>query len=471
MKRLRIALATTALVAGGAFAAPAAASSPTYYISQSGGAAGIGNGSSCAAPDVIVDNAGVYFNDAMNQVLADLDTSANTTIVICASATEYEMDGDTDQTDFNVGDGSQTLTIRGSSGNRADTVIDGGDSQSPIQVTDVNLAISNLIMVDTYDGTEGSAIDLQSSDDTSLRLTLNNVSVRSSYADDYGTVYVDGDLVASNVSFEDNYAWDWGGAIYVEGDATIVNSNFEGNESETDEGGAVYVNGDVSISKSRFVSNESDDEGGAIFIYGSARISASHFEDNWTDDDDGGAVEVRNALTVTGSTFINNEADSEGGAINAQACDRVIISGNTFIENNADSSGGAVNIDGNCDGDENNRDVEITFLRNKFLSNSADGGAGGAVDIDHGYTTVLFRSNRFESNTALNSTGGAIWLNYARLLGNSFAGNSAVCGGAVYVDEDIFGTQKFNGFRNNSALEGSRVRNIGTEELCFDAFE
>lgn len=471
MKRLRIALATTALVAGGAFAAPAAASSPTYYISQSGGAAGVGNGSSCAAPDVIVDNAGVFFNDAMDLVLADLDTSANTTIVICASATTYQMDFDTNPTDFNAGDGSQTLTIRGSSSNRADTVVHGNASWSPFDVTDANLAISNLTITDTYDDSSASAIHLISSDDLSLRLTLSNVEVRNSYAAGQGTVYVAGDLYASNVNFRGNWAWDEGGAIYVEGDATIVSSTFESNESGTQEGGAIYVSGDASISKSRFVYNEGDEEGGAILVRGSARITASYFEGNESDDDDGGAIDVEEALTVTGSTFVNNEADSEGGAINANACDRVIISGNTFTGNNADSSGGAVNIDGNCDWMDDNRDVEITFLRNKFLSNSADFGAGGAVDIDHDYTTVLFRANRFESNAANNATGGAIWLNYARLLGNSFAGNSAECGGALYVDEDIFGTQKFNGFRNNSALVGSRVRNIGTQELCFDEFE
>ena len=472
-KRFRIALASAALIASGAFAAPVAAASGTYYISQAGGAAGVGNGSSCTSPDVIVDNAGVYFNDAMNLILADLNTAANTTIVVCASESDYEMDFDTNPTDFNDGEGNQTLTIKGSTSNRANTVIDGDFNWSPFDVTDANLAISNMTIKNTYDDSDGAAIHLLRDSDFTLRLTLTNVAVVDSYSDDDGVVYVAGDLIASNVHFDSNEAYDDGGGIYVEGNATISGSTFDNNFVEDDQGGAIYVSGDATISKSRFIGNQSEEEGGAVHVSGSARISSSYFEDNYSDDDDGGAINVNQSLTVTGSTFIDNVADSEGGAINAGACGAVVITGNTFLLNHAYSSGGAVNIDGDCEWDEANKDVKITFLRNKFDRNTADND-GGAVDVDHDYTTVLFRANRFTNNAANvdegdNGSGGAIWLQYGRLLGNTFAGNSAICGGAVFVDDDIFGTQKFNGFRANEATLSSRVRNIGDDALCgFD---
>jgi predicted outer membrane repeat protein len=497
-KRFRIALASAALTASGAFAAPVVAASGTYYISQSGGAAGVGNGSSCTSPDVIVDNTGVYFNDAMNLILADLNTAANTTIVVCASESDYEMDFDTNPTDFNNVDGNQTLTIKGSTSNRANTVIDGGDTWSPFDVKDANLAISNMTIEDTYDDSDGAAIHLLRESDFTLRLTLTNVAVLDSYSDDDGVVYVAGDLIASNVQFDFNESYANGGAIYVEGNATISSSTFfdnfvedeEGgaiyvednltlsasvftaNESEDEEGGAIYVSGDATISKSRFIDNRSEEEGSAVYVSGSARISSSYFAGNYTDEEDG-ALHASDALTVTGSTFFDNEADSEGGAINAGACGAVIITGNTFLSNYAGSSGGAVNIDAFCESDDENRDVEITFLRNKFDQNAA-GDSGGAVDIDHDYTTVLFRANRFTNNEAnvnefFEGSGGAIWLHYGRLLGNTFAGNSALCGGAVFVDDDIFGTQKFNGFRTNEATLSSRVKNIGDDALCgFD---
>jgi len=467
MKRIRIALATVALVAGGAFAAPAAASSPTYYISQSGIAAGVGNGSSCSSPDVIVDNTGVYFNDAMDLVLADLDTSANTTIVICASATEYYMDADTNPTDFNVGDGNQTITIEGSTSNRGDTQIFGDDLYSPIDIKDANLVVRNLSIENASDDSSGGAIHLLSEDDATLTATLVNIYVSDANTgggSDGAGAYIAGDLIASNVLFEANDADDNGGAIYVEGDASITNSRFVGNEADDDDGGAIYVEGDAAVSRSTFIDNHSDDNGGAIYIGGDGRVSSSLFTGNYTEDDDGGAINGYGLLTVTGSTFINNDADSEGGAINAEGCGAVTLTANKFVENYADSSGGAVNIDG-CDDFLENPEVSITLFRNRFESNVA-WGAGGALDVDDSDVVVLLRSNRFENNTALFSGGGSIWVFSARLLGNTFANSTAECGGAVFVDDTLFGTQKFNGFRNNSALNGSRVRNVGTPDLC-----
>lgn len=468
MTRMRIALAATALVASGAFAAPVAASSSTYYISQSGGAAGVGNGTSCASPDVLVDNAGVYFNDAMDLILADLDTSANTTIVVCASASEYEMDWDTNPTDFNDGDGNQTITIQGSTSNRADTQIDGNNQYSPIDIKDANLVVRNLTIDDARDDSSGGAIHLLSQDDLTLTATLVNIYVwdanTTATGSDGAGAYIAGNLIASNVYFEASDADDYGGAIYVEGNATISNSRFENNESDDEDGGAVYVAGNATVTRSTFVDNHTDDNGGALYVLGDARISSSLFTGNHTHDDDGGAINGVGALTVTGSTFIDNDADSEGGAINAEACDTVTITANTFLENYADSSGGAVNIDG-CDEELDDPAVEITFLRNRFESNWAFW-AGGAVDIDDSDLTVLFRANRFQDNFSEADWGGAIWLHSARLLGNSFSSNSAQCGGAVYVQGDLFGTQKFNGFRNNFAWQGSRARNVGNPELC-----
>lgn len=442
-KRFRIALASAALIASGAFAAPVAAASGTYYISQAGGAAGVGNGSSCTSPDVIVDNAGVYFNDAMNLILADLNTAANTTIVVCASESDYEMDFDTNPTDFNDGDGNQTITIQGSTSNREDTQIDGNNEYSPIDIKDANLVVRNLTINDARDDSSGGAIHLLSDDDTTLTATLVNIYVWDANTTNEGSegagAYIAGNLIASNVFFEANDADDDGGAIYVEGDANITNSRFVNNESDDDDGGAIYIGGD-------------------------GRVSSSLFTGNHTDDGDGGAINGYGALTVTGSTFIDNEADSEGGAINAEACGTVVLTANKFVENYADSSGGAVNIDG-CDEFLEDPEISVTLLRNRFESNVADGD-GGAFDVDDSEVVVLLRSNRFEDNVSAYD-GGAIWVHTARLLGNTFASNTGDCGGAVYIVDTLFGTQKFNGFRNNSAINGSRVRNVGTLQLCY----
>lgn len=426
------------------------------------GSAGAASPAAAVTGDFVVGPAGCgdvgYVTDGTAdnvQIQAAVEAAGDgDTVAICAG--RYEYDGDVDWSEA-----SADLVIRGAGA--GETILDGNNVWNVLAVRadDVRIELQDLTLENGLAGW-GSALLLFDFGGPSTAV-LRNVNVLNNDNEiSVGAITVEeGSVEVYGSYFEGNDTPGYGGAIYVGGDAKIVSSIFENNESESDEGGAIYVAGDAVVTRSTFIDNHSEDEGGAIFIEGDGRVSGSLFTGNHTHDDDGGAINGVGALTVSGSTFIDNDADSEGGAINAEACGTVEITANKFIDNYADSSGGAVNIDG-C-----GQEFSVTLLRNRFESNVAEGD-GGAFDVDTSRVVVLLRSNRFENNVSLEEwgDGGAIWVHSARLLGNTFAGNTANCGGAVYVVDTLFGTQKFNGFRSNSATDGNRVRNVATPDLC-----
>jgi predicted outer membrane repeat protein len=191
-----------------------------------------------------------------------------------------------------------------------------------------------------------------------------------------------------------------GGAIYSEGDLTLNRCLFEGNVAG-DDGGAVHVQGaSLIVSDSTFTDNEANDEAGALRQKdaGTTTVTNSHFLGNVAVNGGGGAIEINGTglLTVIGSTFTDNDASSQGGAIEASLGDAVIRT-SSFIDNTSRSDGGAVDTGG-----------DATVTDSLFDGNTAafDGGAidtseDGSLDID-GSTFVR------NSNTEDDADGGAV---------------------------------------------------------------
>jgi hypothetical protein len=169
-------------------------------------------------------------------------------------------------------------------------------------------------------------------------LTIENLTVKNSTT----THAIKGKhVVIKNSTFSGNT----GGAVWARGDVTVTNSVFSGNSGGS--GAAIfaadeedYIPRAVLITGSTFYNNEADFDGGAVFGYGSVEISNSTFVDNTAKA--GGAVYVTaifdsGALNVTNSTFKNNVVsgdDAEGGALFAES-GQVIFS--TFVDNTAPS--------------------------------------------------------------------------------------------------------------------------------------
>ena len=129
--------------------------------------------------------------------------------------------------------------------------------------------------------------------------------------------------------------------------------------------------------------------GGAIKLHDGGRVTVNNgvFEDNqagW-----GGAIATKSGnvrLIINNSQFLNNAANSQGGA-SATIDQHAIIS----------HAGGAILVDGGV--------VEIT--NSSFKGNRADF-SGGALETHGGRTNVS--NSTFSYNTASSSGGGAIYI-------------------------------------------------------------
>ena len=258
------------------------------------------------------------------------------------------------------------------------------------------------------------------------------------------------------------FAGTGGGAIYSFDDLSISNSIFTNNTACY--GSALYTNKYLKIYKSRFVNNVASKDGGAIFtnvwqhikndilfsLFSEALIYDSFFENNSARF--GGAIcEVK---IVKNSTFINNFAQTSGGAIYGAGS----LIESVFIKNSA-TYGGAVYLADLID--------DCTFMNNSAY-------CGGALGIPKAASFVEVSSivnSQFINNSA--DYGGAIIslgsddelaMANANITSCQFLNNFAdVSGGAIYFDGKSLISD--SSFVNNSAMWGSTIYAIGYFDL------
>lgn len=254
-----------------------------------------------------------------------------------------------------------------------------------------------------------------------------------------------------------------GGAIYNNGSTLTVNgSTFNGNTAMQD-GGAIWNDaGKLTVIDSIFTGNIAhplDGGGGAIgFTSCILKVSDSTFKNNIALI--GGAICGGGVLTVTGSTFTYNIADTKnygsGGAIcNGGSLTNII--GSTFNKNTA-LSGGAINCYNN-----------LTVISSTFKGNTAMQFGGSIL---HQGGTLYVIGSRFTNNTAEDG-GGAICTGSSALStvkDSTFTDNMAKsqCGGAIY---DFGGTLNVKGstFINNTAPNGGAICSYGTLTNVMDS--
>ena len=222
-----------------------------------------------------------------------------------------------------------------------------------------------------------------------------------------------GGVSARDSSFSDNV----GGAMHI-ASGTITRCTFANNSAS--EGGAIKaVEGGVQVIESMFTNNTAS-YGGALLL---ERFASA-----------GGR------LTVTDSSFVNNQATVSGGAIYAGSGDfvdptRFILSGSSF-ETNSAYFGGAVYLAAN----------DQEFGSSVFRDNTA--ARGGAVYVA---SFAELRDSRFVSNDAQIDNGGAVYVAQAlgaALINDEFVANTAVSnGGAVFGRADVTSSS----FADNSA--------------------
>lgn len=277
-------------------------------------------------------------------------------------------------------------------------------------------------------------------------LTISGNTFNGNSASKGGAIYNNDTLNIAENTFEANSA-DFGGALYnsASGKISAIQGTFNANTAVSD-GGALYNIGSINTIGGSFTNNKAANKGGAVYNTGKLdKIANASFSSNSTTADNGmgGAIynsQASNKLTVEETNFNSNKS-ANGGAIASDGA--LDITNSTFTQNSASGNGGAIyNI-------KNTTNINSST----FTSNSAVN--GGAVAND---STINISNSKFNDNSA-SANGGAVY-NKGNLTvtDSEFTNNSAVKGGAIYSEG---GTVNINAQNKNVTFTGNTAEKGG----------
>ncbi|MFO7681953.1 MAG: right-handed parallel beta-helix repeat-containing protein [Chloroflexota bacterium] len=236
------------------------------------------------------------------------------------------------------------------------------------------------------------------------RLTLRNITLSNGYAGtNYGgAIYVspNGTLFAENSTIKDSATNGWAGGAVIDfnGVVTLVDSLIENNHSSY---GALNSTGSLTLIRTTIRNNTASSGGGAFSVGGEVILEDSTISGNRAPI--GGAMYITAAaqVTVTGSTFAENEADgvipeeTGGGAILNEGW--LSISRSAFWGNHSQGSGGAL---------QNGFGIgePYLFVEESTLMGNQAALFGGAIYQKYGALTAV--NSTLSDNIAQESGGG-----------------------------------------------------------------
>ena len=213
------------------------------------------------------------------------------------------------------------------------------------------------------------------------------------------------------------------------------------------------------------VSGNTSDSGGFVQLVSGKTFSATNvvFDNNKSTAEPrwngGGAIaggpsdSIKNStfISVSNSTFSNNTALKEGGAVTS--IDTAVISNTVFNKNiSTNSNAGALYHRGN----------KLTMENVTFTGNQAKYGNAGAVYLHLGSMSITGENNIFSSNTAT-AGGGAIYISGSSEITNAqFESNSAKNGGAIYNNSNVTLTNVVFS-RNTASADGGAIYNAASK--------
>ncbi len=231
-------------------------------------------------------------------------------------------------------------------------------------------------------------------------VTADEVIITGNNADNAAGVYLEGcDGTFTDVTFDTNEAWEYGGALGTfEATVIIDGASFTGNTAGGSGGGLYTEDTTLTLSNSAFTDNHGlgqGNSGGAMLLYWTtiATIEGSTFDGN-TANNGGAAYFGGSEIAIADSTFTGNDARYGGGAISYYTSE-VTITDSEFVGNIADD-GGALRSAGST----------LDTTRVTFQDNSCDD-KGGAIDLTGG--TAVLVDTRFVDNTAPSDDGVVRW--------------------------------------------------------------
>ena len=282
--------------------------------------------------------------------------------------------------------------------------------------------------------------------DTEIR---GNIA-QSTSAGGGGLAFNKGNLTLTRVLFQDNTAYQYGGALYHANSTGIsaLNAVTMTQNTASAAGGGIYNNsGTLNIISSALYTNSvpsyiSTGMGSGIDILNGAVYVTSTLISGCSAKSGGGIVIGFGSLTLSNSTLINNAAGQFGGGLHITAMAQVTLNGVSLEVNSAGTYNDGVGKGGAIYFSSLN---PLTINRSQFIRNLS-GRMGGAI---YSYETISVTSTLFEGNVSgYNNTygGGAIGAegnSIATVEGCLFTGNRSLGnGGALYITPNL--TQQFS---------------------------
>ena len=246
---------------------------------------------------------------------------------------------------------------------------------------------------------------------------------------------------------------------------SVSNSRFSRNTATVSGAvAAIFQNSGASFSNCSFSYNSASSFGGAIYVAGETSFAVSEVA----------------SVTVSDCVFDHNDAQGGGGAIEvsqngSDSSERyckanIDISGSTFLENQSYSYGGAVGLrtSGICT-------LTDCIFDGNFTTNSANQGKGGALSIREGnksggytgdvtVTGCVFKGNHTLAESGSTQNGGAVQINsYSAVSGmvirfnkNHFYANYSNQGGAIWMDP---GSADYTLYLNDCVFDKNYITN------------
>ncbi len=314
------------------------------------------------------------------------------------------------------GAGAGTITIDGNTLSSPLTI----DAQSESRIFQIDSGVSavltnlNLEYGDVNSGASGGGIL------NSGTLTVSNSSIYAcaSYQGSGGAIESSGPLTLDNDIFTSNSANDYGGAVDNKGSSLVVNDcTFNNYNRAYISGGAISVqNGTLTVNGSTFSGNAANTSGGAIeVVAGTATLDDDIFSSNAANTS-GSAIDNQGTLTLTGGLFTSDNTDGVGGGLNNGGI--ASLAGSTFTNDNAGKTGGGI---------ENASGGTLTVSGSTFTGNESDyyGSGGGGIE-NAGMATVvdstITGSYSYQAGGGIqNASGGTLTVSDSTISGNSAA--------------------------------------------------
>ena len=195
-----------------------------------------------------------------------------------------------------------------------------------------------------------------------------------------------------------------------------------------DGGGIDTEEGTLTLSNSTFTNNQSAEDGGAVFNYaGTADISGSTFNKNSATGRGGGVENTgrsifgpapQGVMTVESSTFTNNSA-ADGGGVDNKRDSQLTITGSTISKNSATDSGGGLG-----DSETDGFGPGLLTIVDTTVSHNTAVNHGGGIDVEGTELNVI--ASTISGNQAATGAGIANGNGAFALLENvTIAGNVA----------------------------------------------